>query len=316
MWAGAHYRPIPGATEQLNSEAKLCAHTVRVMRRIARESAAAGVQMVQGVEHFEDPSADVLSLRTGQSFTGDDADGFRVLEPSGLPAKVRFGIEYETYCVNPHVYCSWLLGRFTALGGKTARRKLNTIEDAFKVPGEQGSPAATPIVINCSGRGFDQDPRTNIIRGQTVLVKNQYPRTVTRQHRDGKWTFLIPRPLGGGTIVGGTKEIGDWEAGPRPATRRELLSRAAGVFPDFVTNPDDFDVVQDNVGRRPWREGGARIEAETLSAGRTVIHGYGVGGRGYELSWGVAAEIMLLFKTLPMQRGKAVMRFGVRTRSR
>ena len=67
---------------------------------------------------------------------------------------------------------------------------------------------------------------------------------------------------------------------------------------------EDFDVVCDNIGRRPWRQGGLRIEVEDYEfclddgyyAGQTgqVVHGYGAGGRGYELSWGAAEQIRSL----------------------
>lgn len=62
----------------------------------------------------------------------------------------------------------------------------------------------------------------------------------------------------------------------------------------------------DIVGRRPTRQGGIRLEREEIPAGdikglqddvsRSVIHAYGLGGRGYELSWGVAEEVLELVK--------------------
>ena len=118
-------------------------------------------------------------------------------------------------------------------------------------------------MVNCSGRNFDKDPKVKIIRGQTVLVQQQYRKTVTRQSSDGSWSFLIPRPSGGGTIVGGSKEVGDFETRARPETRNALLRQAVKNFPDFVADITDFVVVQDNVGRRPWREGGLRIRARS-----------------------------------------------------
>ena len=63
--------------------------------------------------------------------------------------------------------------------------------------------------------------------------------------------------------------------------------RAAEYFPDFVDKVDDFIVVRDNVGRRPARKGGVRAEIEELGNGRRVV----LGGRGYELSWGMAARL-------------------------
>jgi FAD dependent oxidoreductase len=156
-------------------------------------------------------------------------------------------------------------------------------------------------VVNCSGTNFGRDDKMRIVRGQTVLVRNPYHRTVTRQYADGRWATLIPRPGGGGTIVGVSKEVDDEEEGPRLETRQLLLEQSVECFPDFVQRLEDFDVVCDNVGRRPFREGGLRMEVEEVEEAeqvqygcKRVVHGYGAGGRGYELSWAVAERLVEL----------------------
>ena len=116
--------------------------------------------------------------------------------------------------------------------------------------------------------------------------------TLTRQNTDGSWSFCIPRPLGGGTIIGGTKQPRDWDPNPSPQTRETLLSNAAKWFPFTPESGGKFDVIRDIVGRRPAREGGMRIEAEKVGQGRVVVHAYGAGGRGFELSWGVAGDVL------------------------
>ena len=47
-------------------------------------------------------------------------------------------------------------------------------------------------------------------------------------------------------------------------------------------------------GLRPSREGGARVERETLSNGRLVIHNYGAGGTGFQAGYGMATEAVNL----------------------
>ncbi|KAG9788830.1 hypothetical protein KCU88_g1747, partial [Aureobasidium melanogenum] len=176
------------------------------------------------------------------------------------------------------------------MGARVVKHSLDSVREAFELPLDLGLDRPS-VVVNCSGRGIDADPKVAIVRGQTVLVRQQHHKTVTRHRADGSWAFLIPRPASGGTVVGGTKEPDDWEAGPRTETQQRLLETAATLFPDFVSDPSMFEVIGVNVGRRPWREGGMRIEPEGLGAGRYIVHGYGAGGRGYELSWGVAAKI-------------------------
>lgn len=54
------------------------------------------------------------------------------------------------------------------------------------------------------------------------------------------------------------------------------------------------EIVSHNVGLRPAREGGARIELERkvvkgIKVG--VVHAYGFGSAGYQQSWGTAEEV-------------------------
>jgi len=294
MWAGAHYRPIPRSTPQLEEEWQMALRTAERMKQIAKEAPQAGVGLAMGVEYLEAPPCEVWTLKTGDVYASP-GDGFRVLGQSELPVGVEWGCEYQCYCINVPIYCRWLLDQFLLRGGRLVQHRLSSAMDAFEVARTRDI-GRVSTVVNCSGRNFDQDPKMQIIRGQTVLVKQQYNKTVTRQNRDGSWLFLIPRPQGGGTIVGGTKETGDLETHPRPETRKKLLHRCVETFPDFVDSIEKFEVLKDNAGRRPWREGGYRIEVESTGPDSRIVHGYGAGGRGYELSWAAAERVVGLVK--------------------
>ena len=316
MWAGAHYRPIPYLREshpeygslsgeqqrfqsQLANEHRLAVHTASIMKQLARTNPESGVEIMPAAEYLERPPSENLALETGDVYAGPD-DHFRVSTPTEVEllnkdaahdgrGRIRWACKYESYVVNVHIYCAWLLQLFRRRGGRTVQRRLNSIGEVL-----QAFPAVNrAIVINCSGMNLGKDPKTKPIRGQTVLVQNQYHSTVTRQCADGTWSFLIPRPLGGGTIVGGTKQISDTETRARPEERQKLLENAVRYFPEFVSDMKDFKVLQDNVGRRPWREGGMRIELDSIMQDGVdvpIVHAYGAGGRGYELSWGTAEE--------------------------
>lgn len=145
-----------------------------------------------------------------------------------------------------------------------------------------------------------------IVAGQTVLVANPCDRLITQQHADGSWTYIIPRPLNGGTIIGGTKQENDWNPHVDIPTRELILQRAARVYPPLITNglppnAGGFKVISDIVGRRPTRNGGPRIERETLGE-KTIIHAYGLGEFGYKLSWGAAKEVLKLVKSVEKSR--------------
>ena len=290
MWAGAHNRPEIG-TGQIADEKSLAVPTAETMLRIARQSPESGVQQVVGREVMEYVHPEKSKVKPGDVYVCKD-DQFRVLENSELPAGAEWGCEYITWIINVHVYCRWLLTNFIRRGGNILQKRLSSLEEAFDIlPGY-----VNPLVINCSGRNFDTDPKTNVMRGQTVLVKNTYHKTATRHNKDGSWSFLIPRPLGGGTIVGGTKQHGDWTTDIRLEETAEILERAVKAWPDFVSKVEDFEVDMVNVGMRPMREGGMRIERENFGNGRFVIQGYGAGARGYELSWGAAERIVSLIR--------------------
>ena len=133
--------------------------------------------------------------------------------------------------------------------------------------------------------------------GQTCLVADKTcSETITRQNADGSWSFCIPRGFDGGTIIGGTKEPDDWNPNPVPETRARLLRNFAAGIPRALGDVDvhDLRVIHDIVGRRPTRKGGMRLEKEAVAGNKCVIHAYGLGGRGYELSWGVADRVAKL----------------------
>jgi D-amino-acid oxidase len=56
---------------------------------------------------------------------------------------------------------------------------------------------------------------------------------------------------------------------------------------DFPAKLSDYEVVAHNVGIRPARAKGLRVEKEVLN-GAKVVHAYGVAGGGYVFSFGVA----------------------------
>ena len=58
-------------------------------------------------------------------------------------------------------------------------------------------------------------------------------------------------------------------------------------------------IVEKQIGFRPSRVGGVRLELEVLKTNHgplKVIHNYGHGGSGITLSWGCASEIVDIIK--------------------
>ncbi|KAK9848734.1 D-amino-acid oxidase [Penicillium brevicompactum] len=293
-WAGAHYRPVPGSSPQALRESNQAQRTYEYLKRTAEPGA--GIEFIQGIEHLEAPPAECLDPQSVHDLYSH-LDGFRVLSGEEVPEGVKWGVQYGTYVVNSPVYCAHLLRKFVLKGGETRRYTLADLNEAFSF-------GNVKTVVNCSGIGIG-DPKAFIIRGQTCLVRNPVSQTITRQNIDGSWSFCIPRPLDGGTIIGGTKEPHNWDPNPSLETRKRLLANASKWFPFSAESGGKFDVIRDIVGRRPAREGGMRIEVEKLAGDRYIVHGYGAGGRGFELSRGVAEDITALMLENNLLRAKA-----------
>jgi len=282
-WAGAHYRPVPATNPQLLREHAFAEVTLKMLKQQVATEPEAGIIFLDGYEYLQTLPEAYRDLAGGYA----DIDEFRVLDKPELPEGMVWGAKYKTWCINSPVYCAHLLRKFVLRGGKKSRYTLSNPYEAFTLA------ANVSTVVNCSGVGFG-DPKNFITRGQTCLVSNPCDRTITQQNADGTWSFVVPRPLNGGTIVGGTKEVNDWRAEPSSSTREELLTMAAKMFPQMLNAEGKFDVIRDIVGRRPTRNGGMRLEVEIVEGGpigRKIVHAYGAGGRGYELSWGVAEEV-------------------------
>ncbi|KIW15518.1 hypothetical protein PV08_05564 [Exophiala spinifera] len=286
-WAGAHGRPFPATSALEIQQQELSKVTDAVLRSQATSEPACGVVFMDGYDYLSCPSEAYTHLRGGYG----DAEGLQVLPKQELPkgTNITFGTRYRTWSLNPPVYCAYLLRKFQLRGGKTLRRSLTCAEEAFSLASN------VDTVVNCSGFGFG-DPAFFPIRGQTCLVSNPCDRTINQLNADGTWTFIIPRPLEGGTIIGGTRESHDWTEHPRPETRERVLALAAKMYPPILGRDGKFHVIRDIVGRRPARISGFRLEAEYMKGphlkGRKIIHAYGAEGFGYAISWGVAQKVL------------------------
>ncbi|KAH8906001.1 FAD dependent oxidoreductase-like protein [Coniochaeta sp. PMI_546] len=290
-WGGAHNRWIPPPLGSVR-EHGMAVKTYSSMEVLSTTNPEAGITFMKGIEYIEAPGPEYAELteeRAGEL----KMPGFRLLRPDEFPDEnVMWGCEYDTWCVNPMVYCAFLLRRLVHRGGKVLKRELRDPLEVYAMRDLK----PTDLVVNASGIGFG-DRHVYPTRGQTCLVANLCDATVTRQNRDGTWTFCVPRNFEGGTIIGGTKEVDDWDPQPRGTVREELLTSFAATYPRVLDNgKEGFKVIRDIVGRRPTRKGGMRLELEHNLQSYPVVHAYGLGGRGYELSWGVAEEVVALVK--------------------
>jgi D-amino-acid oxidase len=159
------------------------------------------------------------------------------------------------------------------------------------------------VVINCTGLsaskiGGVEDKTVVPARGQIVLVRNSPGAMVTISGCDDgedEAAYVMMRAAGGGTILGGSYQLGNWDSQQDPNLAMRIMKRAVQLCPELTSGAgiEGLDIVRHGVGLRPVRASGARIEQEKIN-GVWVIHNYGHGGYGYQSSYGCSQEVVLL----------------------
>ena len=109
----------------------------------------------------------------------------------------------------------YLLSSFLSAGGKLVKARLpidkglpGALRSAAYLARSQ-EPYEELIFVNASGLGAKElvpDDAMFPVRGQTVLVKWEAKCAKTMNEN----RYVIPRPGSGTTVLGGTREVGNW----------------------------------------------------------------------------------------------------------
>lgn len=285
------------------------------LRRLADDpnSKSAGVSFIPAVEYFDAP----LSEQDLAMFSA--WPGFRIFEKNELPTSpgtdsIKAGLTYSAWVINSPVYLKWLEEQAKALGAIFVRSRIGAVEEAAFVAQHNRPGLALPsIVVNASGMGIG-DPACFPSRGQFMLISNEYDRTVSHHSADGNSTVIIPRPLAGGSVIGGTKEPHNWSPMNSASAVDEIIRRMTAICPDLLQPASDgpsskpaINVTEAYIGRRPMRKGGLRLEKEQIAVPVTaqngmsnnksalhVVHCYGAGPSGYKIGWAAASRAAAL----------------------
>lgn len=310
LWAGAHFRPFPSNSESDVRESNYTRQTLKFFKKLSKDHPESTIEFVKGSDWVEAPSDGYKNLDFNYY---KDMDDFKVVTgDSSLPKGVNFAASYTTWVINAPLYLQFLFTQLRdRLGVVFIQRRLNSLKEV-----EQLSAGAN-YIVNATAYGLQYesgyDSLTYPIRGQILLLKipsdNRYRNeTVTHQGADGNWTYVINRPFDGGCVLGGTKQIGDWDSVPREAEVNAIKDRARTLFPElFVKETEsgerDLEIIKSYVGFRPARKGGSRVEIEKIGS-KTIAHAYGIGGMGYESSYGMALHAIELLENAITTRSK------------
>lgn len=235
---------------------------------------------------------------------------FRELRPLEVIPGHDTGCEFTSVCINTAIYLPWLVGQCVKNGVVFKRAVLSDIQDA-KLLGHTRQP---DIIINATALGSlklggVKDTAMIPARGQVVVVRNECsPMIATSGTDDGEteMTYIMQRAVGGGTILGGTYDMGNWESVPDPNIANRIMQRAVRVAPELTggNGIEGLSVIRHGVGLRPYRKGGVRIEEETLEDGTSIVHNYGHAGWGYQGSYGCAERVVELVDEIQKRKGR------------
>lgn len=289
----------------------------------------------------EIPFYDVWEEKSGGEtpWYKDLVPGFTVLHDKksnkkglSIPGNFSKGIAFRSFITNAPNYLAWLSEECKKRGIPMVRHRLSALDQAYDLHSlglSQEKGKTVDLVINCSALGARslvgvEDEAVHPVKGQTVLVKAPgvkicYMNSESKPNAAvgivKQPTYIIPRPgPGDQVILGGTYLVNDYSTQPDLQRAREILQECYRLCPDLAgpqgKSWQDIEVISHNVGLRPGRTGGPRVELETRKmdgsnkllhpragakwgkdASVGVIHAYGVGGAGYQSSWGIAERV-------------------------
>jgi prepilin-type processing-associated H-X9-DG protein len=239
------------------------------------------------------------------------ADGaVKSLAAKDLPGDYSHGTECQTLMMNAPAYVLYLGELARSRGITMVRKRLTSLDEAYTVCGR------VDLVVNATGLGAQTlvgiaDPTVYPARGVTVLARAP---KVTRAAQvtdvfkaamaggaPPPPTYILPRPgTDGHVILGGTYDADNYSPLPSTEIVEGILQRNFALDPNLAPGGTwrDIEVLSVNVGLRPARKAGQRVELERrrigdgatgasptaslADRGRSVgvIHAYGFGGVG------------------------------------
>jgi D-amino-acid oxidase len=227
-------------------------------------------------------------------------DDFRELPQEELPKDVASGCEFGSICINVMLYLPWLVGKCRENGVVFQRANIKHISEAASLShtGKKADVIVNSTGLMASKLGGVMDSNVIPVRGQLVVVRNEAPYMATKSGTDDaedELFYMMQRAGGGGTILGGTYQMGQWESQPDPNIATRIMQRAVEMVPELTGGKGvkGLDIIRHAVGLRPYRNGGVRLEKEKID-GTWVVHNYGHAGWGYQGSYGCAERVVEL----------------------
>lgn len=235
---------------------------------------------------------------------------------SELPPGMDGGSGFTSVCINTALYLPYLTSQCLKYGAVVRRGIVSHISEAASLH-HSGKPA--DLIVNCTGLsslrlGGVEDKNLYPGRGQIVLVRNEPGVMASTSGTDDgpdEAVYIMQRAAGGGTVLGGCLQKDNWQSQPDPSLANRIMKRAVELCPQLVPEgkgAEGLSVIRHGVGLRPMRNGGIRIEKDSITGpdGRKVaiVHNYGHGGYGYQTSFGCSRAVEKLVNESLQQKAK------------
>jgi D-amino-acid oxidase len=259
---------------------------------------------------------------------------FKEIPQKTISGSTMYGHKYNSIMINVPMYLQYLYETALGLGATSIRATLprsSTLAGTLNYASETVSPylqregqpkPKIDAFVNATGisaKFLVPDESVYPIRGQTITVKGEAKQITTIDASPANptptspnVTYILPRPHSGTTVLGGTKQANNWQAKPEEKTTKEILNGAKQWAPELLNEKGEFEIVSVQVGLRPGRAGGARVEVEELKQSADVgeayivCHAYGHAGAGFQNSVGTAKKVVGLFGNYFSKTGSAL----------
>ncbi|EEB07410.1 D-amino acid oxidase [Schizosaccharomyces japonicus yFS275] len=222
---------------------------------------------------------------------------FKLIPLEELPEGCKFGYTGTTILLNAPHYIQYIYDIVIKAGVHVVKRELKHISEALEV-----TPSKPSVVFNCTGIGAYrlpgvEDHNVYPTRGQVVCVDAPHIKETRSLDTDTSITYIIPRPMDGGVILGGYLQRGNWDAEAKPEETQSILERAYALMPELTHGEGvkAFKIRSVGVGLRPSRKGGARVELDVVPGSSVpLVHNYGASGTGYQAGYGMSLDAVML----------------------
>ncbi|KAF8241428.1 D-amino acid oxidase [Wilcoxina mikolae CBS 423.85] len=313
-WAGANWWPVSAAGTREQDWDKITFHE---LWELAQNVPAAGIHVQNSFIYRRKMDQDTVitewqeTLLSSNPWFKDLVPDFRPLREDELPKMADSGTTFKSVCINVAIFMPYLVSLCLEHGVIFKRVTLGHICDAADL---HSSGKMADVVVNCTGLsarklGGVMDENVIPARGQIAVVRNEIPAMVSISGTDDgpdELVYLMMRAAGGGTVIGGSYQKGNWESQPDPNLTQRILKRALDLVPELVKpgqGVEGLDIIRTYVGLRPLRIGGVRLEEEVIN-GVKVVHNYGAGGFGFQASYGMAEYAAKLVDKVISARAK------------